>query len=777
MTGTVITSASPLMLLVVLACFAGAAAAPLLMRGNAARPALLLALLPATLLALLVAVHGGAVAAGATVIEARPWISGLSVAASFRLDGLSLLMAGLILGIGTLVVAYAGSYLGDDPRAGRFFVYLLSFMGAMLGLVLADNILLLFVFWELTSVTSFLLIGYNHEEEKARKNAFQGFFITVAGGLVMLAGIVALGEAVGSYELSTILATEDVHQHPVAGLALALIVIGCFTKSAQFPFHFWLPNAMAAPTPVSAYLHSATMVKAGVYLLARLHPAFGEHAHWFWWLVPAGGLTMVLGAVLAFRSTGLKAILAYTTVMALGTLTMLLGIGEAGAAVTFLLAHALYKGALFLVAGIIDHEAGGKDLRDIGGLGSKLPVTASAALIAVLSAAGLPPLFGFIGKEMLLEYGLDASTAVAAASVLAAGFVTAMVATLWLRAFTGGFRAKREHVHEAPWPLLAGPVLLGLGSIGFGLVPGLAEAGVLQAAAMAVGAAPDAALGLKLWHGFNLPLLLSGLSLGLGAALYLAWPRLQPGFASWTGPERYGPEAQYERGMQALASISDWQTRTLQSGYLRNYVMIVLLVVLGVVGGTLLLRAGLSLPAEDIVRPSLIPSVVAAIVFAAGIAALRTRTALSSVIALGAVGFGIALIYIWYSAPDLAITQVMIETLTTILLVLVLVRLPRFRRLSTRAARSRDTVLATSVGLLMAALLWMVMGMPSPADPISEWLLNEAVPSGYGRNVVNVILVDFRQLDTLGELFVLGLAAVGVYALLRRQAERGDSTP
>jgi multicomponent Na+:H+ antiporter subunit A len=756
-----------LMMLSVLSCFAAAIIAPWLLRRGGARAGLLLALLPAGWLVAFIALHGADVSAGGAILQSRAWIPGLDIDAAFRLDGLSLLMAGLILGIGALVLTYASSYLDGDRRQGRFYSTIMAFMGAMLGMVLADNVLLLFVFWELTSITSFMLIGYNHEDEKARKSAFQGLFITVGGGLAMMAGLIVLGQIAGGYSLTAILAVEDLHLAPEAGLALGLIVVGCFTKSAQFPFHFWLPNAMAAPTPVSAYLHSATMVKAGVYLLARLHPALGEHAHWFWWLAPAGAITMVMGAVLAFRSSGLKRVLAYTTVMALGTLVLLLGIGAAAAAVTFLLGHAMYKGALFLVAGIIDHEAGAKDIREASGLGRKLPVTAAFAAIAAASGAGLPPLFGFVGKELLLESGANAGLVFGIAAIVAGALVAGMLATLLLRIFFGPFSAKRPSadVHEAPWSMLAGPVVLGIGSLGLGLAPGLAGLGILQAAAQSVGA-PATPLNLALWHGFNLALLMSGLSLLAAVGVYLAWPRVQRGFAAWSWPERFGPEAGYWRLQDGIVWSARTQTDLLQSGYLRFYVLMVLLVVLGLTGGTLLTRVGITLPDDAWSMPSMIPMLVGTMVLAAGLAALRTRTALKSVLALGALGFGIALLYIWYSAPDLAITQVLIETLTTVLLVLVLFRMPRFRMLSTPRDRARDMVVAVSLGALMTALLWMVIGV-SEFDPISNWFLAESVAQGHGRNVVNVILVDFRALDTLGELFVLALAGVGVYALLR----------
>jgi len=769
-----VDTATNVMLAATLVCFAAAAVAPTLLRVvGTVRGGFLLALVPLALLAMLLTCFAPNVLEGGAVLESLPWIPGLSIAAAFRFDGLAMLMATLVLGIGFMVVAYSSRYMSEEARAPRFFAYLLAFMGAMLGVVLADDLLMLFVFWELTSLTSFLLIGYEHEKESARRSAVQGLIVTVAGGLLMLAGFIVLADIAGSYRISDVLAFEGLHKEPRAGLALALIVFGCFTKSAQFPFHFWLPNAMSAPSPVSAYLHSATMVKAGVYLLARLHPAFGEHAHWFWWLVPAGTVTMLLGAVMAFRSSGVKRVLAYTTVMALGTLTLLLGLGAAAAAVTFLLVHALYKGALFLVAGIIDHEAGAKDIGEARGLARALPVTAVFAVIAAASAAGLPPLFGFIGKEMLIEYGLKSSMWLGVAGAVAGGLVATMVATLVLRMFFGETRAPKASIHEAPAAMLIGPVLLGIGSITFGFAPGIAESYLLKAAAASVD--PDAYMHLALWHGFNLPLAFSAASLTAALVLFLLWPRLQPRFAGWSWPERFGPEAGYWALLAATERLAATVTRFLQNGYLRYYLLSVMAVVL-LLAGSRLVQADQVITTAIFAVPGIVPGGVAVVVLFAALSALGSRSALASVMALGALGFGIALLYVWFSAPDLAITQVLIETLTTILLMLVLFRMPRFKRLSSRAARVRDLAFSVVFGVMITATLWMVVGNREYPS-ISDWLVANSVSGGHGRNVVNVILVDFRALDTLGEIFVLALAAVGVYALLRERnvTDRGGN--
>lgn len=709
------------------------------------------------------------------LIRRLDWVPGLGVELGLRLDGLSWLMAALVLGIGTLVVAYAAEYLRGEARQPRFMATLLAFMLAMLGLVLADDVILLFVFWELTSITSFLLIGYDHEDRKSRDAAFQGLFITVAGGLALLVGLIVLGEAAGSYRLSDWLTQgAALAAHPQAGLAFVFIALGCLTKSAQFPFHFWLPNAMAAPTPVSAYLHSATMVKAGVFLFARLHPVLGEHP---WWdaLIPIGAFTALFAAWMAFRADGLKRILAYTTVMALGTLTLLLGLGQPQAAVAFLLAHALYKGALFLIAGILTHETGAKNVSEVSGQRRALPLTFAAALLAAASGAGLMPWFGFIAKELLLEATVHGAPLLAGMVILTAALVAAMLFTVALRPFLGTPRAPRPQaqVHEAgPW-LLAGPLVLALLGTLFGLLPGLAESGLLRAAAISVGdAAPKS---LALWHGVNAAFLASLASLGLGVLLWTLWPRFRVrlGSPAW---DRWGPEAGYDALLRLLQRLSTRSTSTLQSGLLRRYVAITLLSTVVLLVLTLVFRFDGTLALPVFAAPPLVPAALAAGILLMAVLALQGDNALRAALLLGAVGFGIALIYLWLSAPDLAITQVLIETLTTILLVLILFRLPPMRKLSSFPQRAVDLVLATAVGTTITVVMWQLLAA-APPEAISEWLVANSVDGGHGRNVVNVILVDFRALDTLGEIYVLALAAVGVFALLKgRPHPHGEDT-
>ncbi|MGD8644735.1 MAG: putative monovalent cation/H+ antiporter subunit A, partial [Chromatiales bacterium] len=713
---------------------------------------------------------------GEALRVAYPWIPGLNLELSFLLDGLSLLFALLITGIGFFVFAYAGRYLEGHRDLGRFYTILLLFMFSMLGLVLSDNLISLFVFWELTSITSYLLIGFNHEDAHARRCALQGLFVTVGGGLALLTGFVMLGIAAGSYELSEILTRgELLREHAWYLPMLLLIALGAFTKSAQVPFHFWLPNAMAAPTPVSAYLHSATMVKAGVYLLARLNPGLGGTEAWLYLLGLIGAATMFTGAFLAVRSTGYKQVLAYTTVKALGVLTMLIGVGTEialTAALAYLLAHSLYKGGLFMVAGIVDHEAGAKDLLQVRGLRRAMPWTAAFATLAALSFAGVIPLFGFISKELYFAGALDAGgglTAVLTIAALAtAALVVAAAAIVALRPFFGPRLESPRPPHEAPPALLAGPAVLASLGLVFGLAPGLVEHGVLAAAISAVAGAPVTPK-LALWHGINAPLLMSLGTLTAGAILYWQWGRFRRATQFIERWSRFGPERGYDATMAGLVALAGWQTRVLQNGYLRNYLLVTLLTLVGLVAYAMLTHHR-EFPDWVLADVRIYEYVIACVMLLAAWFSVTASNRLAAVALLGMVGFGVALVYVLFSAPDLGITQVLVETLTVVLLALVLFRLPAFQRFSSRAERVRDAAVALIVGGTFALLKLATLDTRL-YDSISSYFVANSVPGGYGQNIVNVILVDFRALDTLGEIFVIGIAAVGVYAMLRFRAE------
>ncbi|NLU21025.1 MAG: putative monovalent cation/H+ antiporter subunit A [Phycisphaerae bacterium] len=715
------------------------------------------------------ALYVPAITAGNPVRTCWAWVPPLGVNVSFYLDGLSLLFALLICGIGSLVAIYAGGSLRGHPQLGRFYLYLLAFMTSMLGVVLADNLLTLYVFWELTSLTSYLLIGFNHEDSRARQAALQALLVTVAGGLAMLAGFVLLGLAGGSFEISVLSGRGPaLREHATYLPLLALILAGAFTKSAQFPFHFWLPNAMVAPTPVSAYLHSSTMVKAGVYLLARLSPVLADTAAWTAALSTVGAVTMVIGATLALLHTDLKRILAYTTISVLGGLTLLLGLGTSSAvvaAMALLVAHALYKAALFLVAGNVDHATGIRDVRQASGLARVMPITAAAAVLAAMSNAGVPASFGFISKELIYEaiWGLSArGLPLLAATFLANALLVTTAILVGVRPFFGRRTAMPHMPHETPIALWLGPLVLALGGLVLGLVPARTEP-MLAAAATAVEGQP-AHPHLALWPGFNVVLALSAVTVLGGIGLYLAWERVRRVVPLAT-ITRFGADRGYDLTLEAMLRFGTLQTRVLQSGYLRFYLIIIILTVVSLAGWALL-------KGEGVVKllagrwPSIYEWIIAGLVPLAALLAILSQSRLTAVIALGTVGYGLALLYLLYGAPDLAMTQFAIETLTVVLFVLVVYRLPPLVRFANWPSRVRDAMVALAGGALMTGLLLAATARPG-ASSLSPFYAEHSLSDAYGRNVVNVILVDFRALDTLGEITVLTVAAIGVHALLR----------
>lgn len=764
-----------MMLLAVLSGFLLAFAVPALRRLVGQRIGWLLALLPASLTVYFASLIPS-ISDGQTLLLKNQWMPGLGISLDFMVDGLSLVFALLISGIGTFILIYAGSYLKGHRDLGRFYVIMLSFMASMLGLVLSDNLIAFFVFWELTSITSYMLIGFNHEDEEARRCALQGLFITAGGGLVLMAGLILLGFITGSYSFTEILASDlQIHEHGFYTAATVCILIGAFTKSAQVPFHFWLPNAMAAPTPVSAYLHSATMVKAGIYLMARLNPSMGGDALWSSSLMLFGAATMLTGAYLAFSSTGIKKVLAYSTVMALGTLTMLIGVGTElaiTAFICFLLAHSLYKGSLFMLAGALDHETGTKDITKMGGLRQSMPLTAAITCLAALSLAGLPPLFGFVAKELMLDSLLKAplwSTGLLVMAVASAILVVAVAGLVAIKPFFGEVRRTPKQPHEAPFAMLVGPAVLSLLALIFGVVPFVPASVVLDSAVSNVyGSSVQTALAL--WHGVNVPLMLSGASLLIGSLLFYKWGRLQPNlYAINTAGSRVGPEAGYFRFMLGITQVADWQTRLLQNGVLGIYLLILVLVTFGLTGYTLLTRHGFELD-FDFSDGYFYEFGIALLLVASTLFACATKSRLGSVASVGVTGFGVALTFIHFSAPDLGITQLLVETLTVILLVLVLFKLPSFVNLSSPWERYRDLAVAVFAGIVMTQLILAAMDIRY-FDSISSYYIENSSELAYGKNIVNVILVDFRQLDTLGEIFVLGLAAIGVYSMIKLRAE------
>ncbi len=708
------------------------------------------------------------IASGGVFQESRAWVPALGIDLAFRIDGWALLFLLLIAGIGALILIYAGGYLHGHRHEGRFYGFILLFMGSMLGLVSADNLILMFVFWELTSFSSYLLIGFDHEKKESRAAALQALLVTGGGGLALLAGFVLIGKVGGTFSFSTLLESPDVlREHALYLPILLLVLAGAFTKSAQFPFHFWLPGAMAAPTPVSAYLHSATMVKAGIFLLGRFSPLLGSTEAWHQIVTTVGAVTMLAGALLALPQTDLKRLLAYSTVSGLGTLTLLLGIGTTlaiKAAAIFLLVHSLYKGALFMVAGAVDHEAHTRDVRSLSGLFKVMPITALAAGAAALSMSGFPPLVGFISKELLYEANLEAGSLLVTAAGLAANVIMVAVAIIvGFRPFHGPPQVAPQAMHEPPLALWLGPAVLAALGLVAGILPNLVDRPLLAAAVSAI-LGVETPVQLKLWHGFNLVLGLSVLTVLAGLAVYAVRDRIRTVAARLAPIARVGPERAYALGLQALTFVADRQTRLLQHGYLRGYVLTVLIVATALAGFALS-RFGavpLWIGFEDVRFHEV---AIGVIILSAALVAANARSRLAAVAALGVVGYSVALIYGLYGAPDLAVTQILVETLTLVLFVLVVAHLPHFSTFGGPRRRRFDALFAAVAGVVITLLVLKALHVDSGAR-VSEYFAENALRA-QGRNVVNVILVDFRALDTLGEIAVLSVAALGVFALLK----------
>jgi multicomponent Na+:H+ antiporter subunit A len=723
-----------------------------------------------------------AVSGGATIGWVVPWVPALGIELAFRIDGLSLLFALLITTIGAFVALYAAAYLRGHPDLARLQLLLLLFMLAMLGLVTADDLILLFVFWELTTVTSFFLVGFDHDKPGARRAALQALFVTGAGGLAMLAGFLLLGGVAGTYRISEITLAGDQLQADALYLPILLLILaGAFTKSAQFPFHFWLPGAMAAPTPVSAYLHSATMVKAGVFLLARLHPALGGTEPWFLLLTVTGAVTMLWASLSALRQSDLKLMLAWTTVMGLGTLVMFLGSSATvaiAAAVTFIVVHGLYKCALFLVVGCVDHAAGTRDLDRLGGLARAMPVTALAGAIAAFSMAGFPPFLGFIGKELKYEGALaiaDEPLLIAAAAVAANAMMVSVAALVGLRTFFARRVLLPRVPHEAPPLMWLGPLILAGAGLAFGLLPSLLAVNLIQPAVSSVLGEPET-VQLKLWHGINLPLMLSLLTVSLGTLLFVGHRPVRRVLTGLTGRLPMTGEHAYDLALDGLKALAAAQTRVLQNGALSRYLATVFTVFAVLVGTALVIDDGLALPLRLTPVPPL--AAAAALLITAGvIVVVLSASRLLMICALGTVGVGIAILFLVFGAVDVAITQILVDTLFVVIIALVMLRLPAFVGLPHPGpgGHLRDAMIAGLTGVVMASLVLAVTA--SPLDRfISDYYEAASVPAAYGRNIVNVILVDFRALDTLGEIAVVAIAALGVVALVRLRPRQEPAT-
>lgn len=707
------------------------------------------------------------------------WARDLDVSLSFFIDGLSLTFALLISGIGVLVMLYSARYLAGHEHRARFSIYITAFMLSMLGVVLADNLIALFVFWELTTITSFLLIGFNHASEGSRRSALQALLVTGTGGLAMLAGFILIGQVAGTYELSEIRSMGGIlRDSTIYTPILILILLGAFTKSAQMPFHFWLPNAMAAPTPVSAYLHSATMVKGGVYLLARMHPSLSGTEGWLWTLLIFGGVTAVFASIVAIRQTDIKQTLAYTTLMALGTLVMFLS-APGGYAITgmaaFLIVHSFYKAALFLMIGCVDLRTTTRDAELLGGIGREMPLTALAGGLAALSMAGVPPFLGFIGKELLYKGALESQASVwfmVAATFAASALMFAAGGIVALRPFWGSRRnLPQRHVPEgeAPWPMLAGPMLLGALGLYFGLFPHWAEENITTPIVGALTGDASEAKALHLWAGVNMALYLSMATFAVGIVLYALHGRLRAALI-----RAEGTLFSFDRGWDGILSgtlaFSRRLTARLQTGSLRRYLTVVFLVFLAAlfVGAsyaeTLIL--GLELPE---LRPKHFGVFV--LTLAGTIVAATTRSRIVAISGLGVVGIGVSLIFILFGAPDVAITQLLVEVLVVVLFSVAALRLPFLPRRREQPRRWGDAVLASAIGG-MVTLTLLVVTRGDIDRRLTTYFEAASYPIAHGRNIVNVILVDFRAFDTFGEITVVAMAALAARALLRQGGRR-----
>ena len=720
----------------------------------------------------------GQVADGNFPAYSIAWFPALGINFSFYLDGLSLLFVLLVSGMGALVFLYAAYYMKSYPLRGRFFFYITLFMGAMIGLVMADSLITMFLFWELTSVCSFLLIGFNHDKPEARSAALQSLLITVFGGLALLAGVVMIGMVTGGYEISDLLSQgEFLRNHSFYLPILLLIFIGAFTKSAQFPFHFWLPGAMQAPSPVSAYLHSATMVKAGIYLLARLNPVLGGTIFWQYSLTLVGATTMLVGAYLALTQTDLKKILAYTTVSALGILVLMVGIGTdlaIKALVIFLIVHSFYKGSLFMIAGAIDKTTGTRDIRKLGGLYRAMPLTTIATLLTLFSMAGLPPFLGFIGKEIIYDAKIQAPDIANGLTVLVVSANAIMVAVAMLLGYAVFFGKKGDTPKipkEPSWPLLAGAFFLSVASMVMGIFPSMLTEPLAIPAIAAVKAVP-VTLQIKLWHGFNLVLLLSLITVGLGTILFAFRKKVVPVLIRINEAVFYYDFASgFSRLIDGFLHFSKRQTNVIQHGYHRFYLMFIFIAA-SVLVWTQLSRTGIQNFQFDFSAAPFYLIGISLLIIVSTLAALITKSRLVAIVSLGVIGFSMSVIFILYGAVDVAITLILVETLIVILFVMIIYHLPQYiYNVSKRSSRVRDAIIALIFGGFMTVLV-LKAEFTRIGPAISDYFMQNSFTEAHGRNIVNVILVDFRALDTFGESIVLIIAAIGVFSLLKLKPKK-----
>ncbi|KWW18179.1 cation:proton antiporter [Peribacillus simplex] len=745
---------------------------------------------------------------GDVMTERAAWIPSLGIHVDFYVDGLGLLFALLITGIGSLVVLYSVFYLSKEKeRLNQFYVFLLLFMGAMLGVVLSDNLIVLYTFWEFTSLSSFLLIGYWNERERSRYGAQKSLLITVLGGLSLLGGIILLSIMGNTFSIRELIAQSgQLMDHSLFTPALLLVLLGAFTKSAQFPFHIWLPDAMEAPTPVSAYLHSATMVKAGIYLVARLSPVFAESGLWLWLVSITGLITLFWGSFSAIKQTDLKGILAFSTISQLGLIMSLLGLGAAAlhydsmggniylaatvAAVYHLINHATFKGSLFMVAGIIDHETGTRDIKKLGGLMQVMPITFTVAIIGAFSMAGLPPFNGFLSKEMFLAsmvnvleldifnmdtWGVLFPVIAWIASVFT--FIYSMIVVL--KPFTGNLQANLldRKPHEAPIGMLVSPIILALLVIVFGIFPNLLATSIIKPAVAGIQpslATEDFHVHIAFWHGFTPEVWMTIGIIALGILLYKTLPKWQR--ITQVVPERISLNSLYDNGLKGLERSSSSVMKLLMTGSLRTYLLSIFLFFILSLGFTIYWKDAFTLDTGHFAPIGFYELLIAGVIVVAAIAILFAKSRLTSIIILGAVGYAISLFFVLLRAPDLALTQLVIETISVSLFLLCFFHLPLMasRKEERMTFRLNNALISIGVGVIVT-LIALSAHSNKLFDSISSYYLENAYKEAGGKNVVNVILVDFRGLDTMFEITVLSIAALGIFAMIKLRLTRGKA--
>lgn len=741
----------------------------------------------------------------APIIYSVPWISRLHIHFTVYLDSLSLLFALIITGVGSLVVLYSIFYMSKREALHNFYVYLLIFMGAMLGVVLSDNLLVLYTFWEMTSFSSFLLIAYWYQRKNSRYGATKSLLITVLGGFSMLLGFIMLYVATGTFSVREIIAqAADLQSHDLFIPAMLFILLGAFTKSAQYPFHIWLPDAMEAPTPISAYLHSATMVKAGVYLVARLTPIFGGNMSWFWIVTIFGIVTLFWGSFMAVKQVDLKAMLAFSTVSQLGLIMSLLGIGSLAlhanyiqqielfaaaivAAIFHLVNHSIFKGSLFMVVGILDHELGTRDIRKLGGLMSFMPISFTLTLIGAFSMAGLPPFSGFLSKEMFFTGVLDAArhisgwaTLIPIVAWIASVFTFVYCLILVFKTFTGKHKPELLDVEaaEAPFGMLISPTILASLIIVLFFFPNILSQSILQPSLHAI--VPTLLTSnvpfdvyIRPWHGLNLELFMTIGVVLFGSLLFI-------GSARWMGiynslPYRFTLNHAFNQSLEGMERISARITGTYMTGFTRDYFVFIFGFLFVITGWALLSQQAFGIDLTTNSPIYLFEFVVGISLAVSAIVIIFSNSRLTSIIALSVVGFLMSLLYINFRAPDLALTQLVVETISTALFLLCFYFLPKFKKEMTRIPfRLTNLIISIGVGLTLTLIGLSTQGNRL-FEPISHYFEQAELLTG-ARNMVNAILVDFRGFDTMLEIVVLFMAGIGVFTLVKvRQSRRNDS--